>query len=167
MPNYLGVRYNKNTKPYTAYPSQMCQYLFKRFGMKKGDKLLDIGCGRGEFVRAFKHLGLEVAGVDRERGDSEMLKGIEFRLGDDLENKPFPFEDNSFDIVFSKSVIEHIGKPNNFMRETHRVLKPGGRVVTMTPDWKSQMLIAHCVEISSFEDFLQKFEVTGARQENL
>jgi len=109
--------------------------------MKKGDKLLDIGCGRGDFTRAFKDLGLDVTGIDREKGDKAVLDGIDVRLSDDFENNAFPFEDNSFDIVFSKSVIEHVGKPNNFMRETHRVLKPGGRVVTMTPDWHSQMYI--------------------------
>ncbi len=109
--------------------------------MKKGDKLLDIGCGRGDFTQAFKDLGLDVTGIDRERGDKAVLEGIDVSLSNDLENNAFPFEDNSFDIVFSKSVIEHIGNPNNFMRETHRVLKPGGRVVTMTPDWHSQMYI--------------------------
>ncbi|MDO8486238.1 MAG: methyltransferase domain-containing protein, partial [Candidatus Staskawiczbacteria bacterium] len=95
MNNYLGVRYNKNTKPYTAYPLRMCRYLFKRFGMKKGDKLLDIGCGRGDFTRAFKDLSLEVVGVDREKGDTELLKGIDIRIQNDLENDRFPFEDNS------------------------------------------------------------------------
>lgn len=141
MPNYLKVRYDKNTKPYTAYPSRLCRYLFERFGMKNGDKFLDIGCGRGEFTKGFKDLGLEVSGIDREKGDSEMLQGIEVSLSSDLENNPFPFENSSFDIVFSKSVIEHISNPNNFMRETLRVLKPGGRVITMTPDWHSQMFI--------------------------
>jgi len=48
---YLEVIY-KN-KPKTKYPSQLCKYLFDRFEMKAGDKLLDAGCGRGEFIRGF------------------------------------------------------------------------------------------------------------------
>lgn len=109
--------------------------------MKKGDKILDIGCGRGDFSRSFKDLGLQVTGIDRERGDEAMLESIDVRLSDDLENNDLPFEDNSFDVVFSKSVIEHMGNPNTFMKETYRVLRPGGRVITMTPDWHSQMFI--------------------------
>jgi len=141
MPHYLEVRYNSNTKPYTDYPSQLCRYLVERFAIKKGDKLLDIGCGRGDFTKGFKDLGLDVTGIDREQGDSEFLRGIDVRLQDDLENNPFPFKDGSFDVVFFKSVIEHIRNPDNFMKETLRVLKPGGRVITMTPDWQSQMFI--------------------------
>lgn len=141
MTNYLQVRYNKNSKPHTAYPLQMCRYLFERFGMKKGDKILDIGCGRGDFARAFKDLGLQVTGIDREKGDSEMLNGVDFHLKDDLESEKLPFRDASFDIVFSKSVIEHIKDPPNFMKETYRILKPSGKVITLTPDWHSQMFI--------------------------
>ena len=141
MPKYLDVVYNKNTRPYTNYPPQLCRYLFERFSMKKGDKLLDIGCGRGDFAKGFKDLGLEVSAIDRERGDSEMLRDIDVRIQDDLEHNRFPFEEASFDIVFSKSVIEHIREPENFMQETHRVLKPGGKIIAMVPDWQSQMYI--------------------------
>ncbi|MCX6721583.1 MAG: methyltransferase domain-containing protein, partial [Candidatus Staskawiczbacteria bacterium] len=53
----------------------------------------------------------------------------------------FPFENNCFDTVFSKSVIEHIKVPDNFMKEIIRVLKPGGKLIILTPDWQSQMNI--------------------------
>ena len=41
---------------------------------------MDIGCGRGDFTKGFKDLGLEISGIDRERGDSEMLQGIDIRI---------------------------------------------------------------------------------------
>lgn len=141
MSHYLDVVYNKKQRPYTDYPSQLCRYLFERFEMNKGDKLLDIGCGRGDFTKGFLDLGLKVAGIDRERGDSEMLQGIDIRINNDLENNALPFEDQSFDIVFSKSVIEHIRNPDKFVKEVYRVLKSEGKVITMTPDWHSQMFI--------------------------
>ena len=140
MSNYLKVLYNQKNLPYTKYPSQLCGHLFRRFEMKKGDKLLDVGCGRGEFVRGFKDLGLEVFGIDREKGDSEMLKGIEVELKD-IENGIFPFSDEMFDFVFSKSVIEHLWRPDNFIKEICRILKPGGKIIIMTPDWHSQRWI--------------------------
>ena len=140
MPNYIKFFYNKKILPYTKYPSELCGYLFRRFGMKQGDKFLDIGCGRGDFAKGFKDLGLEVFGIDRERGDSEILKGIEVQLIY-IENDSFPFSDEIFDFVFSKSVIEHLWTPDNFIKEIYRVLKPGGRIIVMAPDWQSQRRI--------------------------
>ena len=52
-----------------------------------------------------------------------------------LENELLPFKDGYFDIVFSKSVIEHFYYPEKIFKEVFRVLKPGGKVITLTPDW--------------------------------
>lgn len=140
MSNYIKIFYNEKSLPYTKYPSELCGYLFQRFGMKRGDKLLDVGCGRGDFAKGFKDLGLEVFGIDREKGDSEILKGIEVKLRD-IENEKFPFGDGIFDFVFSKSVIEHLRTPDNYIKEIHRVLRPEGKIIIMAPDWHSQRWI--------------------------
>ncbi len=140
MPSYLDIVYNENSRPYTKYPFQLAEYLFLRFKMKKGQKLLDVGCGRGDFTRGFKDAGLEVFGLDREKGSSEILKGIEVKTAD-IKNDPFPFDNETFDFVFSKSVIEHLLEPDNFIKECRRVLKPGGRIIVMAPDWQSQIYI--------------------------
>ena len=140
MPNYLKVVYNIKNKPYTDYPLQLCSYLFKRFAMKKGDKLLDIGCGRGDFTKGFKDLGLETVGADCEKSASEILKGIEVKTLD-AEKDSFPFGKETFDFVFSKSFIEHLRHPDNFIKESQRILKLGGKIIVMTPDWQSQMCI--------------------------
>ena len=140
MTNYLEVVYNEKTKPYTDYPHQLCQYLFERFNMKQGDKLLDVGCGRGDFAKGFKDLGIKVFGIDREKGNSEILKDIEFKTAE-IERDSFLFDSELFDFVFSKSVIEHLFEPEHFISECRRVLKPGARIIMMTPDWRSQMRI--------------------------
>ncbi len=108
--------------------------------MKKGYKLLDVGCGRGDFLKSFRDLGLDVCGLDNEKSHSQILKGIEVRYAN-IENEPFPFDSQMLDVVFSKSVMEHLFDPENFMRECYRVLKSGGRVIIMTPDWISQIKI--------------------------
>ena len=137
MGNYLSVVYNEKTKPYTDYPHQLCEYLFEKFDMERGNTVLDIGCGRGDFTKGFKDLNLEVFGIDREIVDSEMLKGIEVKSVD-FEKNPFSFSPDTFDFVFSKSVIEHLYNPENFIQECYKVLKPGGKIIIMTPDWQSQ-----------------------------
>ena len=99
MANYLDVFYEKNTKPYTKYPSQLCKHLLEELDMKEGQKLLDVGCGRGDFSKGFKDLGLEVYGLDCEESHSEMLKDVEVRHLD-IENEPFPFDNDRLDVGF-------------------------------------------------------------------
>jgi SAM-dependent methyltransferase len=49
-----------------------------------------------------------------------------------------PFEDNYFDVIYSKSFLEHIRIPEVFLKEAFRVLKPGGVIISLVPDWESQ-----------------------------
>ncbi len=130
MASYLDIIYNEKKKPITDYPAKLCSYLFSRFKMKKGDRLLDAGCGRGDFLKAFREMGLDACGIDIEKPGSC-----------NFERDRFPFEDNFFDVVFSKSVIEHLRTPDNFLKEILRVLKPGGKLIVMAPDWQSQIRI--------------------------
>ena len=71
----------------------------------------------------------------------------------DIENEPFPFKDNSFDILFSKSFIEHLHKPEKYLIEAFRVLKPGGLLLTLVPDWESNYKIY-------FDDFSHRTPFT-------
>ncbi len=140
IPGYIDTIYNEKIRPQTKYPFQLCEYLFRRFGMKLDQKLLDVGCGRGDLVREFGSfaLYLNAWGLDRER--SQVHTDIQIKYGD-IERGLFPFNDEEFDVVFSKSFIEHLHDPEHFMRECYRVLKPGGRIILMTPDWNSQAKI--------------------------
>ena len=62
--NYLETIYNENTAPFSDYPKKLISYLFNRFKMSKNQKILELGCGRGEFLNEFVKCGLEVHGVD-------------------------------------------------------------------------------------------------------
>lgn len=140
MRSYLGVVYDANTRPHTAYPAQLAEYFIERFGLEEGGRFLDVGCGRGDFMKAFNGAGFDVIGVDIEKLESAVLDGTEV-LQVDIEKENLPFDDNSFDIVFSKSVLEHVSNPEHFFREQLRVLKPGGKIFCLTPDWMTQMKI--------------------------
>ena len=140
MKDYVAVVYDTDRRPVTQYPVQLAEHLCRRFGLKKGDRILDNGCGRGDFLRGFVQYGLDGYGVDISDYAGECLKDIKFFKAD-IENGRLPFENDFFDVVFTKSVIEHFHKPDNFLKECRRVLKPGGRVIVMTPDWQSTMFI--------------------------
>lgn len=140
MPKYIDTIYDPKLRPLTAYPDQLAQYLVERFHINKGQSLLDLGCGRGDFAKAFQRAGVDVRGADIEATASTIIEGVEVAHFD-IERDRYPYPDNTFDIVFSKSVLEHMSDPRNFLEEQRRILKTGGRIIVLTPDWVTQMKI--------------------------
>ena len=67
--------------------------------------------------------------------------------------RKLPFDDNSIDIVYSKSFIEHLHYPERYLEEAYRVLKPNGIFLTLTPDWQSNYKIF-------FDDFTHRTPFT-------
>ena len=63
-PNYVDVIYNPNVKPFTNYPAKLINYLSKRYKLVKNSTLLELGCGRGEFLKEFIDHGMIGYGVD-------------------------------------------------------------------------------------------------------
>ena len=157
--SYLEVIYSKERRPYTSYPGKLCSYLKKEY-FKPGYKtLLDIGCGRGEHIKEFQKLGYKVKGVDKSEEARLLVKDVEIKIVD-IENNPLPYPDKSFDVVFSKSVIEHLNNPDNIMKETYRILKDGGRLILMTPDWEA-------IHKIFYEDYTHKTPFTKGSLEDI
>ena len=129
--------YNKGRQQ-TNYPLKFGEYLFDRFGFEKGQKFLEIGCGNGDFLRVFKEIGLDCKGVDISEYSVNTLKELDVKKCDISKDK-LPYDDETFDIVYHKSLIEHLVNPSNLMSESIRVLRSGGKIVILTPDWKSQI----------------------------
>ena len=144
MGSYLETIYFVDEYSEESYPQKLCNYIAENYfyrheGNKKvcSGRLLDVGSGKGNHLVAFKRCGYSVEGLDKRKECIEVLK--EFTIKEcDIEKDRFPYEDNTFDWVFSKSVLEHVWNTDNFLLETFRILKPGGRAVLMTPAWESQ-----------------------------
>ena len=149
---YISVVYDEKSHPYTDYPKKLCSYLFQVFEMKKEMSMLEPGCGRGEFLRSFKELGLHVTGLDISNEAKEFLGNITFHECD-VEKEKLPFSDNSFDIIYSKSFVEHLYYPEKYFAEAYRILKPGGILLTLVPDWESNFRIF-------FDDFSHRTPFT-------
>lgn len=171
MNDYVSVIYDDKRVPKTNYPFALAEYLFNRYQMSKNIKLLEIGCGRGEFLDAFEKLGVDCYGVDLSDYCLKNQPHLKVKCVD-LSNKPLPFEDGFFDVVYHKSVLEHFFSPDKIMKETLRVLKPGGRLIVLTPDWKSQMEIfyedfTHCrpYDMTSLSDLLRIYGFADIQSE--
>ena len=138
--DYLDIKYNEQEKPKTGFPYQLAEYLVNRFELKSGQKLFEIGCGRCEMLNSFSKLGFEISGVDSsERARNFAPTNISKLEILDISKNNLPFDNNEFDVIFTKSVIEHISDPTQLMKEILRILKPKGLIIVLTPDWVSQM----------------------------
>lgn len=106
-------------------------------GPLHGKKLIDCGCGAGEYVRALANLGADAWGIEysAEKIDqAQRLGGISDRrvaVGD-IEAIEFP--DGHFDIALVNEVLEHVPHDDRGIREVHRILKPGGVAVIFSPN---------------------------------
>jgi sugar transferase (PEP-CTERM/EpsH1 system associated) len=108
--------------------------------------VLDVGCGR-EFPLAPKLLktGAEVHGIDPALDTESVpdLAAVTIKQG---TAEAIPYPDDRFDVVVSRSVLEHIQNPQVVFAELYRVLKPGGKFIFLTPNkYDYVSLIASCV----------------------
>lgn len=150
--NYVDVTYDEARFPYTSYPAVLTRYLSERFQLKPGMTLLDVGCGRGEYLKGFSQVGLKVSGLDRSLQAQQLCPEAAVHAID-LEEDAFPFPENSFDVIFNKSVIEHTYYPEKLLIKMLKALKPGGLLLTMTPDWAYHYKIF-------YEDFTHRMPFT-------
>ncbi|WP_051273508.1 class I SAM-dependent methyltransferase [Desulfotruncus alcoholivorax] len=100
--------------------------------------LLDVGCGSGQKLMFMRDLGWLAEGVDIDpiAVDSARSKGLQVRLGT-LEEQCY--QDNYFDAIILSHLIEHVYDPLGLLLECYRILKPGGRLVVVTPNNESWM----------------------------
>lgn len=101
-----------------------------------GGRTLDCGAGDGHELANLEAVGFngEWEGVewDADTVAKATSRGLKVAQGD--LNERIPFDDDTFDCVYGLSVLEHILKPCSYILEAKRVLKPGGKLVLLTPN---------------------------------
>jgi SAM-dependent methyltransferase len=104
-------------------------------GIRPGDRVLDLGCGAGEFTAEIARAGATAVGVDV--AETALARARSGHPGLDLRlapiDGPLPLEDSELDVVFSSEVIEHVADTAHWLSEVRRVLSPGGRLLITTP----------------------------------
>lgn len=98
--------------------------------------LLDIGCGRGDFLVAMKRLGWNVLGIEMDPVSAAIARD----RGIPVQTAPFEAADiaaESVDHITMNHVIEHFYDPLAVIRKCHRILKTGGTLVLYAPNAQS------------------------------
>ena len=140
---------SKHSRPYAIHSVAECDRLERQASLAglpdhlrflpipSQARVLDAGCGTGSMARllAMTHRNAQIVGIDvradyvayaAERASQEGLHNIEFRQGDIFK---LPFADATFDVVWSKYVLQWVKEPLLAIAEFRRVTKVGGVVV--------------------------------------
>lgn len=144
---FLGCESEEGRRAASEVKQATAQQYLSEIRRYRGDtagRLLEIGCGGGDFLEIAERAGWQVVGVEyssdacaRARG---RLKNGEVHCGE-LQRASLPA--NTFDVCAISDVLEHVRSPGLFLLEVHRVLKPGGTVFIATPStdsWSARLL---------------------------
>jgi 2-polyprenyl-3-methyl-5-hydroxy-6-metoxy-1,4-benzoquinol methylase len=145
---YLNSRYGTRREPASALGVWMARLMPSRRQKRdaefrylpkpvRGQRLLDIGCGNGDFLVNARDAGWDVLGIDPDPRAIAVAeaRGLDVRLGSiDL----LAAESGCFDAITLSHVLEHLHHPGQFIQAVHRLLKPGGVVFIDTPNIESR-----------------------------
>jgi SAM-dependent methyltransferase len=113
-------------------------------------RILDLGCGNGDFGRFRPSTVMEVHGIDVDRGAVASAAPHEIAVQGDLDGAMLPYEADFFDAVLARDILEHLREPWLTVREVHRVLRPGGVIVASVVMAKPQAVWADYTHIRGF-----------------
>lgn len=131
----LKTYYPAEYRPHRAPASNHSVYIKPEHPTKR---ILDVGCGSGEFLSriATKEPNWECLGTDvnSQAVTQARAKGFDVFLGT-LEQSGY--KNDSFDIIFMNHVLEHVPNPLETLKKANAILKPGGSIQLLLPNYQS------------------------------
>jgi ubiquinone/menaquinone biosynthesis C-methylase UbiE len=137
------------------------EVVFELAGLKPGDKVLDIGSGRGWFSIYAAGQKADVTAVDLSRENLQRVKeansSVNTVYGDAIE---LPFTDEKFDLIVALELLEHLVEPKTAILNWSRFLKPAGRLLVTVPynEIIRYTLCIHCNHKTPINAHLHSFD---------
>ena len=141
---------------------------------RQNNRLLDIGCGAGNLLRAARKNGWDAQGLDVSAGAVKHVRSLGFEVFEgELKDAAFPSQ--RFDVVTAAELLEHLFDPQPLLNEVARILRPGGLFWTTTPharglsgrllglDWRCVWPPEH-LQLFSIRGLKKLLHETGFRQ---
>jgi SAM-dependent methyltransferase len=95
-------------------------------------RILDLGCGWGDYSKRLKDLGFDVLAADIDTKRFRYRDDIQFQYCDITKEMPFP--DDCFDHVLLMEVVEHLRNPYQVLSNICRIIKKDGCIILSTPN---------------------------------
>lgn len=139
----LGLLRFRSEEDYRAMQSYIANAtvadLEKRGCVFSESSVLELGAGRGGYSLIFHKNSRNFIASDLEENSIFEKFNIPFQKVNVLQS--FPFESNSFDLIYCSSLIEHLADPSAMLRESRRVLKPRGVLFISFPPFYSLSMV--------------------------
>lgn len=136
---YWGANLSNSSKKQTDIRNNFQRYkqVYKRYNKMEPGKVLDIGCGTGEFLYWFKKRDWQALGTDISSNPLTYAKkalGLEVIQGDLLE---INLKGKSFDLISMMHVFEHLYSPVESLKKISKILKDSGELIITIPNHQS------------------------------
>ncbi len=167
---------------HAAHPVTLRYFMETMGGDIKGKRILDAGCGGGLLSEDFARAGALVTGVDVREGAIETARehavrvglAIDYHVGSVMD---LQFSKESFDVVITSFVLEHVSDLSKAIANVARVLKPGGLYLYSGIDRNLKSLVLICIGFQyvlkrippgtlNWRQFLRPPELVAALREN-
>lgn len=125
---------NRGTRTFRVYE----QWLSRLADLTPGRKLLDIGCGAGQFLKLAREKGWQAEGLEFDNALEQKLReqGIPVRTGDFFETD---LAEESYDVITLWDVFEHFSEPVPALKRLRKFLKPNGYLLLACPKESSSL----------------------------
>ena len=124
--------YTKNKNYFCKLLFSPIKFMIRSTVIKSNIKILDIGCGAGQFLFEMKSCGLRTFGI--EVGDFDKSEDLNIRNTNLIDAK---YPNNYFDLITMNHVFEHLNNPHQILKEIRRILKVKGIFIIGVPNTKS------------------------------
>ena len=109
--------------------------LIKKYSRTSGKKILDIGCGTGDFLKYMQNKKWEIDGIEKNEGARKIaIKKNNIRINSDLLSLK---EKDKYDVVTMWHVLEHIYYPQSYIKKIYKILKKDGVIIIAVPNCNS------------------------------